>query len=82
MLQGIIAREFETYKAQVMHPEAGEVQIWECKRAFYAGASALYFKIMSDLSPGKKVTESDMNLMSGISIELEEFRKSVLLGGV
>jgi hypothetical protein len=33
---------WETYRADVLPPRAGAVQVMECRRAFYAGAVHLY----------------------------------------
>lgn len=47
------------------------------RRAFYAGAQALLGMQMTQLELGAEVTEADMDMMSGIQKELEQFVQNV-----
>lgn len=63
---------WEGYK-MLLDPRAGPVQLEETRIAFYAGAHHLFASIMNILDPGKEPTEKDLNQMSLINKELEEF---------
>ena len=36
-----------SYRTEVMHPEAHEIQVNECKAAFYAGSLAIFQAILT-----------------------------------
>lgn len=39
---------WESYRASLMPPDAGEVQVIECRRAFYAGAVHLFGAVVDN----------------------------------
>lgn len=47
-----VASEYASYREQVIPPDAGAVQAQECKRAFYAGAAAMWDMLLGDDSEG------------------------------
>jgi hypothetical protein len=53
------------------------VQIEEFRRAFFAGAVALYLLVMAGLSSNPGVTPEDMSFMADVDAELTAFLKSV-----
>lgn len=63
--KGLIEREWESFLA-ILPKDAHPIQISECRRAFYAGAQALFAGIITGLSPGTEPTEADGRLMEGI----------------
>jgi hypothetical protein len=65
------------YRALVVPRGAGPVQVEECRRAFFAGAQALFASIMTVLDPGAEPTETDLKRMDAISDELRAFAASV-----
>lgn len=76
-----IAREWESYQQKVLPPDAGPVQIQECRRAFYAGARSLFTLLAVGVSPGMdEPTADDLNMMQEISDELDEFLGAVVSG--
>ena len=42
----MIGEEWSSYQAEVVPAEAPDVQREECKRAFYAGAQAMFNEVM------------------------------------
>jgi len=68
-----------SYRAMVIHPNAPQVQIDECRFAFMAGAQHLFGSIMSILSPGPDETESDLSKMNLIDKELNAFTAEMAL---
>jgi hypothetical protein len=57
-----------------------EQQYIDLRRAFYGGASALYFSIMRMLDPGDKPTEADLEKMHAMQAELYAFNEEVKAG--
>jgi hypothetical protein len=53
--------------------DAPEIQIEEMRNAFFAGAQHLFATINSILDPGMEPTANDLNHMSMIQTELDEF---------
>lgn len=69
----IIKAGWVGYRQLVMPPNCSDIQIRETQLAFYAGAQHLFGSIMSGLDTEKEPTEADMQRMSNIAKELEEF---------
>ena len=72
-----IAENFLTYRSEVIPQDAPPVQIEECRRAFFAGAVALYLLVLAGLSPNPGVTPEDMSFMADVDAELTACLKSV-----
>ncbi len=72
-----IAEKFASYRRDVIPNNAPPVQIEECRRAFFAGAVALYGLMMAGLSSAPGVTQDDMSFMADVDAELRAFPKSV-----
>lgn len=70
---GRIEKEWNSYRLAVIPAGAGEIQIEECKRAFYAGAATLHHELMEMLSPGDETTDADLENMQAIHDELIAF---------
>ena len=69
--------EWASYRTAVVPKDAGEIQVEETRRAFYAGAAALYSVVMRMLEPGAEATEQDLANMVELNAELLEFGMSV-----
>jgi len=63
---------WQTYLA-ILPASASSTQIIETRRAFYAGAQALFHKVLLGLSDGPECEEPDLALLDGIHAELNEF---------
>jgi hypothetical protein len=50
------------------------------RRAFYAGAQALFHGVLIALSPDAEPTEADLQFMSDLESELSEFGRAVKEG--
>jgi hypothetical protein len=59
---------------------ASDVQISECRKAYYAGAQHLFGSIMATLDSGTEPTEADLKRITLINEELDrwvqQFKKS------
>jgi len=74
--------EWETYRHLVMPPQAGPDQFLETRRAFYAGAKAMFGLIseISDPKTGPEATQSELERIHGLADELEEFNQRIRNG--
>lgn len=74
MAEGTVIRnKWLSYRAEVVPLNAPQIQVDECRRAFYAGATALFFAVLSRLDPASEVTPADIQILSDVQDELEEF---------
>jgi len=67
------------YQLMVLPKGASEIQVNECRLAFFAGAQHLFGSIMTVLDAGDEPTDDDMARMDLIDRELEEFLKQFKL---
>lgn len=73
----LIETAWQDYLAKVIPAGAGQIQITESRRAFYAGAHCLLASMLRALGPDKEVTESDLLIMDGVKEELDQFLKEL-----
>ena len=67
-----IAMGWESYRKHVLPADAPEIQIKECKQAFFSGGAILYTAIMNVLSPGQEPTEADVQILEDLHAEVTE----------
>lgn len=79
-MTGRIELLWQSYKSEVMPPNAPVIQITECRRAFYAGVSGIITEIITMLDPGDEPTETDLRKMDDIQEELNQFYNDTLIG--
>lgn len=60
--------------------DISEAQYIDLRRTFYAGASTLYFILMSSLAPGDEPTEDDLSKMRDLHNEIFAFNEAVKAG--
>lgn len=72
-MSGLIDRMFQCYRRMVIPADAPAVQVEECRRAFFAGASTLFKLLTQHVSDGEDITEQDMRMMGDIQNELSAF---------
>ena len=73
----MIAEAWRTFESEVLPTDAPEVQRTETRRAFYAGARALFAGMVGMLEPGQDTTQADLGKMDAIQEELNQFREDV-----
>jgi hypothetical protein len=71
--------EWETYRHLVMPAQVGEEQFMETRRAYYAGAKAMFELIteIADPKTGPSATQSELQRVDGLANELEEFNQRI-----
>lgn len=68
------------YREQVLPKNAGSVQLMETRRAFYAGAHALFTELMVMFDPNSEPTSEDVRRLSLVETELKRFNDRVKQG--
>jgi len=68
---------WDSYRKTVMPQDAPDIQIRECRQAFYAGASILFQGLMTALDPGEEPTDADLQRMADIQNELDAFGQEI-----
>lgn len=71
---------WDSYAERVLPKNAPPVQIQETRRAFYAGAQALFTNVMQALDPGTEPTADDLRYMDALVLELAQFFADVKAG--
>jgi hypothetical protein len=61
------------YRTAVISPRAPDVQVRECRMAFFAGAQHVYASLMTMLEPGEDPTTADLGRMQALDDELRRF---------
>lgn len=73
-----IVEKLESYLREVVGPLAPPVQIEETRRAFMAGAGALFAIVIGGLSVTEGVTGADNELMHSVYAELEAWKARMI----
>ncbi len=69
-----IFSEWKEFRQQVIPPNCPQVQEVETKRAFYAGASSMFYLISGiPFSDGDNVTEADLAAIERVKTEIDEY---------
>jgi hypothetical protein len=75
-----LAEQWQSYEAGVIPRTASPVQRVESRRAFYAGAQALFEILTRGASDGDEVTDDDEQLMLRVNAEIQAFIADVKAG--
>jgi hypothetical protein len=76
----LIETQWNEFRRKVLPKEAGDVQLTEMRRAFFAGAWAYYSLVMSILDVGEEATARDLDIMAALDAEMREFAERVKKG--
>jgi hypothetical protein len=68
-----VAGAFASYRAQVLPPDASDVQVLECQRAFYAGAYFLLMNIAHNIGDDSTPEEEGIEQLEALKTECEAF---------
>jgi hypothetical protein len=75
-----MAEEWDKYARGVLPKDAPLVQKQETRRAFYAGAYSIFFRVIDSLAPESEPTEDDLKIMTALQEELQAFKGLVKAG--
>lgn len=76
--QLLVKGGFALFRAQIIPVDAGQVQVDECRIAFYAGAQHVLACIMAGLDEGIEPTEDDLKRMEYLEAELDAWAVEML----
>lgn len=64
---------WESYRRNCIPADAPDIQLRECRQAFFAGAAVLLKSIMATLDPGTEPSDTDLLRMASIQAEVDAF---------
>lgn len=76
----LMAEQWDQFSRAIFRDGTPATQRREMKRAFYAGAQAILFKVISAFAPEEEVTDADLQIMTDLQTELNEFAEAVKKG--
>lgn len=77
----IIESAWRDYEAKVLNPHTvGPIQLQETRRAFYAGAQALFGGLVNGVADDDETTNEDISMMNSVDAELKQFADDVANG--
>lgn len=76
----LVLEQWNEFARMALRPDAAAVQKQEMRRAFYAGAHMILFRLLGELSAGDETTPADLEAMMEIQRELTEFLDRVKAG--
>jgi hypothetical protein len=79
MKRKLIGEGWDGYRTKIIPKNAGQVQVEETRRAFYAGAVVLFQSLMDALDPERETTSEDLMQMQAIQDEIVEFLADLAL---
>lgn len=80
MKRQLMAEEWDKFSRSVLPPGCAAVQKQEMRRAFYAGAQSILFRVLESFAPESEPTAEDLAIMQGIHEELQDFATLVSSG--
>lgn len=75
-----LAQDWTDYAVQVLPETCPKVQRQETRRAFYAGAHALFQQLMGVLDDDHEPTEGDLRRVGELDAEIKAFYEDVKRG--
>lgn len=77
----LMQEQWGLFCERVISPDAPEVQKTEMRRAFYAGAQAILFRVIVAFAlETTEPTEEDLQIMVDLEAELKQFAADVVAG--
>ncbi len=76
----LMAEEWDKYARSVLPAGASPVQKKETRRAFYAGAQSILFRVIESFAPETEPTDADLRIMENLHQELQDFAALVKAG--
>jgi len=76
----LMAEQWNEFSRQIIHKDAPEIQKREMRRAFYAGAQSILFRVIESFAPESEPTDEDLKIIEDLHQELQDFAKRVQQG--
>ncbi len=68
------------YAEKILPANAPRVQVWECRRAYYAGAAHLFTELTARVGPDSTSEDAGLALLTSVNDEIDAFMKDVQRG--
>lgn len=75
-----MAELWDDFARQVLPKNCSFTQRQEMRRAFYAGAQGILYKILGLFTEGNEPSETDLKIMDNLEKELNKFGEDVKAG--
>jgi hypothetical protein len=72
----LMAEQWNSFAQAVLPKDASPIQRQEMRRAFYAGAQAILFKVIASFAPESEPTAEDLQMMDNLERELSDFAEA------
>lgn len=76
----LMAEQWDQFARAVLSEGTPSIQRQEMRRAFYAGAESILFRVIQAFAPESEPTQADLQVMSDLHKELENFADAVKEG--
>ena len=76
----LMAEQWDQFARSVLHEGIPAIQRQEMRRAFYAGAESILFRVIAAFAPDAEPTADDLAIMDNLDRELKEFAQMVKEG--
>jgi hypothetical protein len=73
----LMAEQWDQFARAVLQPGTSAIQRQEMRRAFYAGAESILFRVIQSFAPESEPTEADLQIMEDLDQELKDFAQAV-----
>jgi hypothetical protein len=80
MNRQLMAEQWNEFSSRIIPADAPAIQRKEMRRAFYAGAQAILFRVIAAFAPETEPTVEDLQIMEDVDRELQDFAKAVKAG--
>ena len=73
MKRQLMAEEWDKFARGVLPAGCPAIQKTEMRRAFYAGAQSILFRVIQSFAPESEPTDADLQIMENLHQELQDF---------
>lgn len=80
MKRMLMAEQWDQFARSIFTEKTPAVQRSEMRRAFYAGAQSILFRVIESFAPEAEPTDADLQVMQDLNDELQDFAKAVAAG--
>lgn len=80
MKRQLMAEEWDKFARLILPQGVSATQRSEMRRAFYAGAQSILFRVIQSFAPESEPTAEDLQIMEDLHQELQDFAKLIQQG--
>jgi len=80
MKRQLMAEQWDQFARSVLPKDCSPTQRQEMRRAFYAGAQGILFRVIAAFAPETEPTAEDLQIMEDLDQELRNFGEMIKKG--